>query len=327
MKKLILMTSALTLVGGAAFADITVSAKSTVTYGNWGTAAGSAAAFDFGTKVTLKLEQTAGDLTYGGELTVEDGKATAQGVIWVSGGWGKVSFGIDEFGALNAWDGSYDKVNGQKNKNDYGDVKYAGDFGNVSVTLVADAGLGWVPVTAPTWDLVLGYKAGSVDLGLETDSTGWAEVKASYAMGSFTVGAAIDNASAWDVWAKTSFSGINAKLTYDSASVTGVELDGSAGDVKWAVSGDTGGAAAASIDYTMGALSIGIAYDNGDAGSAAAPVDPTGVSAGGTGIVDRGDEADLQLTVGYKVSDNLSFEIKANDVSEYEISMSAGFTF
>ena len=75
MKKLILMTSALTLIGGAAIAqDISVGGTASLTYGNWGTGDGGMAGFDFETEVVLGLEGSSGDFTYGAELTLENGE-------------------------------------------------------------------------------------------------------------------------------------------------------------------------------------------------------------------------------------------------------------
>ena len=332
MKKLILMTSALTMMGGAAFAGIEVTGEASVTYGNWETGTPSTTSFGFDTSLTFALEETAGDVTYGAEVSIDaDAGTLSDGVIWVSGGFGKVSFGIDEFGELTADVSplSTDGVNGVTETSEYGDVKYEGSFGAVSATLVADAGLGTTPgtgiaATEATWWLGLDYDGGSWTLGLETDSNNSTEVSVSADVGSFKVGGTVDNGSptGWDVWASGSFGDVNAKVTYDDAGVTGLELDGSAGDVAWAVSGDSAGATTASIDYSMGDLSIGVAYDNDDAGC----VSGGGACAATTNGEDYGDEADLQLTVGYSM-DMLDFELKANDQSEYEISMTAGFTF
>ncbi len=326
MKKLILTTSALTFMGGAAFAGMNVTGEASVAYGNWGTAPGTAAAFSFNTKLTIAMEEMAGGLTYGAKVSIDaDAGTVSDGVIYVSGGFGKVSFGIDQFDELKANDfpAATDAVNGVTKTSKYGDVKYEGTFGAVKMTLVADAGLGDTPrtpsgvaATEAVWDLGLKYDGGSWSLGVDADSTNAYKVSASVTAGNFTFGAAVDQASSVDLSVKTAFSGINAKLTADDVTgspVYGLALDGKAGNVKWAVSGDSGGRTKASVDYSMDALSVGLAYDNKDAGTA--------------GLKDRGDEADLQLTVGYKVSDNLKFKVKANDVSEYEVSMTAGFTF
>ena len=323
MKKLILMTSALTLMGSAAFAEITITGEATVDYGNWKTGNG-AAVLDMNTSLTFALEQTAGDVTYGAEVSIDaDAGTVADATVWFQTGYGKFSFGIDEFDELSDTDlTAAPDVNGVIADADYGDVKYEGEFGAVMVVFVADAGLGntndgtVIATTAPDWDLGLDYDGGSWKIGLDLDSNNDYKVSASAEFGSWEVGVAVDQASSVDLFVATSFGAINAKATADDVTGTavyGLELDGEAGNIKWALSGDSGGAVAASVDYTMDALSIGVAYDNDDAGTA--------------GAADFGDEADLILTVGYEVNDNLSFELKANDQSEYEISATAKFQF
>ena len=318
MKKLILTTSALTLMGTAAMADITLGGEASVKYSNWGTAAGTAASFSFDTKLTATLEQTAGDLTYGAKVTVDaDAGTVSDGVIYVSGGFGKVSFGIDEFDETSEdIDGALD-INGATAKEKLGDVKYEGTFGAVSATLVADAGLGNMPTpTGPAWDLGLKYKGGSFNASLDTDSTNAWKLAADTTFGNYTVGASVNDSNAIGLWVKTSFGGVNAKLTADDvtgSAVYGLALDGKAGMLGWELSGDSSNAVAAKVSYDADPWSVSLAYDNDDAGT--------------VGVKDRGDAADIILTVGYKVNDNLKFEMKANDVSEYEIKMTAGFTF
>ncbi len=297
MKKLILMTSALTFVGSAAMAEITLSGKATVAYGNWDTG-GGAAAFSYQTDATITMEQTAGDLTYGAKVSIDATAGTVtDGVIWISSNFGKFSFGEDAFDQLN---------NGTA---DYGDIMYEGEFGAVSVTVVADAGLGVTPTpTEADWWADLGYSADGWSFGIESDSTGYSKVRGAFDAGNFNVSGNVDTANAWEVSVGTSFGDVNAKVTFDSTNTTSVALDGKAGDVAWSVGGDSTGNVNASVDYSMDALSIGVAYDS--------------ANAGGTG-----DDAEVVVTVGYAASDNLSFEMKANDASEYEVSMTAGFTF
>ena len=211
-------------------------------------------------------------------------------------------------------------INGEFGGNDAGDIKYEGTFGAVSVTLVSEAGMGNAPAGA-TWDLGLGYTGSSFNASLDTDSTGDWDLAADTTFGNFTVGAAVDEASVIDLWASTTFGAINAKITADDVTGTavyGLELDGTSGAIGWELSGDTANAVAAKVSYTADPWTVSLAYDNDDAGTTAG---------GGLGVADRGDEADTILTIGYKASEHLDFEIKANDVSEYEISMTAGFTF
>jgi hypothetical protein len=342
-------------MGGTAFAqDISVSAEASVSYGNWGTADGTTATFDFGTDLTFGLEATAGDYTYGATLTIEDGDSVDLGVIWVSGSFGKVSFGTDEFGELSENKTvavKYDKVSGDLKSSDYGDVKYEGDFGAFGVTLVSDAEVGTTPGTgvaagSATWWAEFTYAGDDFALGMETDSTTWAEftysgdgfsigletdsssseISGSFDLGTFTVGGSADDGSGWDVFVSTSMSGINLKITGDDGSVHGLEVDGTAGDISWDVATNTDSDTSASVTYASGGLSIGFAYDNDDAGKATGAVDTAGLVAGGLGVDDRGDEADVILTLGW-ATDALSVEVQVNGVGESEVSMTAGFAF
>jgi hypothetical protein len=121
-------------------------------------------------------------------------------------------------------------------------------------------------------------------------------------------------------------SGINIKVTGTNAAKYGIKVDGTAGDISWDVATNTSSATSASVTYASGGLSIGFAYDNDDAGSATGAVDTAGVVAGGLGVDDRGDEADVILTLGW-ATDALSVEVQVNGVGESEVSMTAGFAF
>lgn len=334
MKKLILMTSALTLIGGAAAAEIKVSAEASVSYGNWETGAAGTEAFDFDTGLTFALKETYGDLTWGAEVTVDGDAGTVDdGVVWVSGGFGKVSFGIDEFDELNADDtpAATDGINGVTEDSDYGDVKYEGTFGAVGVTVVADAGLGVTPGTgvaaaSATWDLGLKYTGSSFNASLDADSNNNWDLAADASFGNFTVGAALDESDVVDLWVSTTFGAVNAKLTADDVTGTavyGIELDGKSGMIAWELSADDTGDTAAKVTYDAAPWTVSLAYDNDDAGC----VSGGGACAATTNGEDYGDEADVILTIGYAANDMLSFEAKANDQSEYELSMTAKFAF
>ena len=274
MKKLILMTSALTLIGGAAIAqDISVGATASLTYGNWGTGGGGTAEFDFGTEVVLGLEGSSGDFTYGAELTLENGESVAQGVIWIAAGFGKFSFGEDAFDELSADVTIEPDVNGViEEGKDYGDFKYEGTFGDIDVTLVADTENGAtpgdeaIPVGSADWWAMLGYSGDGFKLGLETDSTDFYEVSFSFDTGDFTIGGSVDDSDFWEAYVSATMGIADVTLTTDSAEVHSIAVSGAMGDVSWSAEADTGEARAASINWSMGAVSVGLAWDNGDAG-------------------------------------------------------------
>ena len=301
MKKLILMTSALTLIGGAAIAqDISVGATASLTYGNWETGGGGTAGFDFGTEVVLGLEGSSGDFTYGAELTLENGEQVSQGVIWIATGFGKFSFGEDAFDELSATrtktgttivrdEVSFTipdaDINGvEEEDNDYGDFKYEGTFGDIDVTLVVDTENGNTPGTlvadteidatpeelipgnSADWWAMLGYSGDGFSLGLETDSTDFYKVSFSFDTGDFTVGGSVDDSDFWEAYVSATMDIADVTLTTDSAELHSIAVSGAMGDVSWSAEADTGEARAASINWSMGAVSVGLAWDNDDAG-------------------------------------------------------------
>jgi hypothetical protein len=307
MKKLILMTSALTLIGGAAAAEITIGAETTLSYGNWDTMNGDAE-FNHETTVTFGLEETTNGVTYGGEIEItaesieneDEDFSGSHASLFVSGDFGKFEYGQDDFDEIE-----------DANEDEAGDIKYSYSMGDFTVSVVADVeGAHTDPLldAERDWVVNLGYTTGAVTLGLESDSEEYSEATVDYDGGSFIAGAAFDTDDAWDVYVGTSFGDINAKLTYDSEEVAGIEVDGTAGDVSWAVSYNTDEELEASFDYTSGDLSIGVAHDSTNAGG-------------------FGDDAETILTVGYAFGDMASAEVLVNDQEEYELSVTLGFEF
>jgi hypothetical protein len=301
MKKLILMTSALTMIGGAAVAEITLGAGATLSYGNWG---GVPAGFSSSVELTADLaETTASGVTYGASMTFDiDGNA--EGTIFVSGDFGKLSYGVDAFGATVT----------ETAGDDSGDLQYEYAMGDFSATFTAETATGAedadnnFDLDANSWDLAISYVTGAITIGASTDSDAYSDMSVDYDGGSYTAGASFDSASVWDIYVGSSFGDINAKVTYDSASVAGLELDGASGDMGWALSYDSTGATTASVNYAAGDLSVGVAYDSTNAGG-------------------LGGDAETILTVGYTISDLASAEVLLNDASEYEVSLTLGFEF
>lgn len=290
MKKLILMTSALTLVGGTAFAaghsggDITITAEGGVAFGNWD---GAAAGISYTGELGVAAEGTSGGLTYGFDGTIDlIGGANSGGVFYVSGGFGKFSFGDNEFDVIT---------------DDVGDIQYEGTFGDITATLTAEVG------GTDEWLAEFDYAGAGFNLGLSTDSAGTSEVSADVEVGNFTVGVTADNNSAWDVFVSTDLGGITTKVTHDSAGVTGLELDGTAGDVTWGVSIDSNNATTADLEVALGDATVTLAHDSGNAGG-------------------TGDDAENVLMFEYGM-DNITFHVNLNDANEYEVGATATFDF
>ena len=324
MKKLILMTSALTLIGGAAAAEITIGANASLSYGNWNTGGGDAD-FDWATELTADFEESAGGVTYGASLSFEvdadggtdDDLSGDDGIIYISTDYGKLSFGVNEFDELEAETDTAPDTSDPVEDDALGDIKFEYAMGDFSATVVADIdGVGdpaTTPADAAEWIVILGYTTGPLTIGLETDSLEFTELALDYDAGSFGVGATVDTDDGWEVRASTTFGGVNAALAFDDGDVATLNLDGTSGDVAWALEVDTDENIEASITYSMDPITVGLAYNDE-------------VTDAPDGLED-GDEADLILTVDYAVTDLLSVNAKLNDADEYEIGVSMGFVF
>ncbi|MDG1449436.1 MAG: hypothetical protein P8Q93_05950 [Ascidiaceihabitans sp.] len=175
---------------GVAAADVSLSGAANVGILDNGTAA----AFMYNNvSITAAMSgETDGGLTFGASLTVRNGNdvdldvgdlnkaanvtgaalsATSLGNIYVSGGFGKLTF--DHNGIDNVMDDGSESH----------DVKYEGTFGALSVAATAAVS----SATAPTalgddWSLSLGYAVSGVTLTLKTDDSGEADVTAAYAL-------------------------------------------------------------------------------------------------------------------------------------------------
>ncbi len=290
MKKLILMTSALTLVGGVAFAgshsgDFTVTGEAFATQGNWDD---SSVDLRFGFEVVFAAERTAGGLTTNAELTV-DGDGNSKGIISIAGGFGKFAFATDE------WDTDSD---------DDGDMQYTGSFGGADVSATVDS-------ADQSYLLTLGVMLGGADVGLEYDSTGAAEIAVDVAsggsLGAIGAGGSYQTSgSTWDVYVETDFSGMTARATYDSASVAGIKLSGSQGGTEWSASTDTTGATAADIATTFGDTKVSALWDS--------------TIASGTG----GGDAQWWLRIEHAV-DMVTLHAQVNEAGESEVGATLGF--
>lgn len=302
MKKLILMTSALTLVGGTAFAaahgggDISFTASAGVTAGNWDGASDNLT-FDAG--LTAALETGAAGLTVGAEVSVDGevvmdstGNTTDNSVgfdmLYVSGDFGKITFMPDE------WDVVSDEV---------GDIQYTGSFGDVSVEAIHD-------FQGDEWLASLNYAGDGFNVGVETRSDELTTLSADVDLGGYTVGGSIDTDEAWDIFASTDFNGISVTGTYDSDEVFTLDLAGSAGSVDWAASADTNGIGSASLSTSFGDTSVSLSYDH-------------------EGGNDTGDDARTIARVEHAIG-NVTLHAQVNDAGadgEYEVGASASFDF
>lgn len=293
MKKLILMTSALTLVGGSAFAaahgggEISIGAEASVAYGNWD---GAALGLSYGTSVTATLEGSAGDVSYGGSLTIEDADTVTSGIIWINTSIGKFTFDKyldEEFDADVAGSGT-------------ADINYDGSFGDFGVNVGVDS-------MTQAWLIAVSTSMGGVNATAKFDSTNAWEISGDTTVGNVTVGATFDDASAWEVTAETTVSGLDVNASYDSASAWEVGVGGTSGAVTWDASYNSASEVAVNAEMGFGDTTVSIAYDQ--------------ANAGGTG-----DDAEVVAMVEHTVG-GLVLHAQVNDQSEYEVGASASFSF
>ena len=290
MKKLILMTSALTLAGGTAFAgahgggEITIGAEASVAYGNWD---GAAAAMSYNANATATLAGSAGDVSYGGSVTVDSDDGVTVGEIFVSTMYGRFAFDMDAYDATLATE-------------EDGDISYSGDFGDFGLTAVVDA-------DAQAWIVGASTSMGGVNAGVKFDSDNAWEVNADTTVGGVTVGATFDSGNAWEVTASTTVGGLDVNASYDDAGDWSVGAGSTTGGVTWDASYDSAGDIAANAAMSFGDTAVSIAYDS--------------ANAGGTG-----DDAEIVGKVTHTVG-GLVLHAQANDQSEYEIGATASFSF
>jgi hypothetical protein len=300
MKKLILMTSALTLVGGTAFAgahgggEVSISAEASVAFGNWDDAAGpnATAAMSYGTSVTATLEGSAGDVSYGGSLTIEDADNVELGEIWISTSVGKFMFDQDTYNADIA-------------ESEGGDIAYNGSFGDITLDVVVDA-------DTQAWLVGASTALSGINAGVKFDSTNAWEVSADTTVGAVTVGATFDDTNAWEVTASTSVSGLDISASFDDTSAWDVTVGGTAGAVAWEATVDSNSEYAASATATFGDTAVEVAYDSDanydDAGSY------------------DSDDAVFQASVTHTVG-GLVLHAMVNDNQDYEVGATASFSF
>ena len=145
MKNLLIATTALVATAGVAAADVSLSGAANVGVINNGASGADAVMYNNVSVTAAMSAETDGGLTFGSSLTVRHGddvdldtgdladnpaayaalSATSFGNIYVSGGFGKLTF--DDGGIDNAHNDDFSH-----------DVMYTGSFGAVAVTVTAD---------------------------------------------------------------------------------------------------------------------------------------------------------------------------------------------
>lgn len=293
MKNILLASTALIVSAGFAAADTAMSASAKLTYGNYGTGtAAGAADQSFSSEADVDITMTGGGETvsYTAALELdESGSAAAALTLSASG----VTLTYDENDISDITNSGADGEDDNQ-----GDIKVSYAGGGLSASYAADlddaTDLGYV--------VNLGYAAGDMSLGLETDGT-TSEVAVGYTMGDIAFAANADNASTWDVSVAYTMGASTITVATDEASVATVALATTLNGL--ALSGKTGGDNEFSVGYAADAFGFAIAYDSGNSAK-------------------FGDEAETTLVVDYAI-DGMGFQLKANNQSELELSTTLSF--
>ena len=335
MKKLLLASTALFVMGGAAYAqDISFSATIGAEFGNWddgdgstgdGTGLGGAANnWDWKAELKATMEGSSNGLSYGGSVTADaDGGDVDFGEMWVSGGWGRLGFDENDYDEIG-----WDKVTGDldttdtayvasgttvltgEGETDAGDVKYEGSFGDVDVVAVLDFdNTNYHFVSAD-------YSGNGFSAGVESvndlDDSNLVTVSASADVGNFTIGGEAASDDSWEVFASTSFNDINAKVTLEDDDTVTVNLDGSAGAVDWALEVDSDSEYEASLSTSFGDTSVDVEYDSNANYFSGNEYDS--------------DDAVAMIMISHSVG-NIEVYGMANDNSDAEVGFKSTFDF
>ncbi len=335
MKKLLLASTALIMMGGASYAqDISFSATVGAEFGNWdggdgttgdGTGLGGAAnGWDWTSAMTATLEGSSGGMTYGGSVTVDaDGSDTDFGEMWIAGGFGRLGFDENDYGEIG-WDtltGEVDTTDPCYSAGgtavcvgagvtDAGDVKYTGSFGGVDVAAVLDTD------NSAYYFVSAAYSGSGFSVGLESvndfDDSDLTTLNASFDAGNFTIGGEVATDDSYEVYVSTNFNGIGAKVAVDDADVVTVNLDGMAGALDWALEVDSDSEYNLALGTSFGDTSIDVMLDSNN-----------------NYFADNeysSDDAQALVKISHSVG-NLEVYAMANDNDDSAIGFEAGFDF
>lgn len=186
MKNLLIATTALVATAGFAAADVTLSGAANFGLLNNGT--DDAVMYNNASITAAMSGETDGGLTFGASLTVRNGddvdldtgdlqanpaayaalSATSFGNIYVSGGFGKLSF--DENGVDNVHNDDFSH-----------DVQYDGTFGAIAVTVTADVD-GSGSADGESFAAKVAYSADALSVTFKTDDGGESDTTLAYAV-------------------------------------------------------------------------------------------------------------------------------------------------
>ena len=303
MKKVLLTTTALMMLGGVATAgSSSMSGSISLTYGAWGegTVRGGDDVWTSEADLDVAATSDSGSISMSGTLEIDEG-GTDAGPVTISIGTMSLTYDTDGIGGIAnpGADGEDD---------DYGDYSVSYTAGTLSATYVGDEG-------TDDSSVALSYTAGSLTLGItavdETEAGDDGEtttMSATYTTGPYTVAVSADDADDqnWDASVAMASGDITTTIAADEAEVMSVSIAYAAGDMTASASQEfnEGDGTTFGLGYTSGAMTFGAAYDSGNTGF--------------------GSQAELVVNATYTDGD-VTVSGQANGQDELEVAVSFSF--
>jgi hypothetical protein len=313
MKKVLLTTTALMMLGGVATAgSSSMSGSIALTYGAWGTGTVAGGTDGWTSEADLDVAATSdsGSISMSGTLEIDEG-ATAAGPVTISSGGFSMVYDANDIGALALAPTSGAGVQLDGEDDNYGDFSLSYTAGALSATYVGDQ-------ATDDSSLAVSYAAGALTLSMtmldETDgangTTGVEKTTmgATYTTGPYTIAVSADDQTAqeWDASVAMASGDTTVTIAADEAEVMSVALAYAAGDITASASQEfnEGDATTFGLGYTAGAVTFGAAYDSGNTGF--------------------GSEAEMTVSATYTDGD-VVVAAQANSQDESEVTISFSF--
>tara|TARA_B100000683_G_scaffold76015_1_gene75048 strand:- start:3134 stop:4075 length:942 start_codon:yes stop_codon:yes gene_type:complete len=313
MKKVLLTTTALMMLGGVATAgSSSMSGSIALTYGAWGTGTEPGGNDGWTSEADLDVAATSdsGSISMSGTLEIDEG-ATAAGPVTISSGGFSLVYDANDIGALALAPTSGAGVQLDGEDDNYGDFSLSYTAGALSATYVGDQ-------ATDDSSLAVSYAAGALTLSMtmldETDgangTTGVEKTTmgATYTTGPYTIAVSADDQTAqeWDASVAMASGDTTVTIAADEAEVMSVALAYAAGDITASASQEfnEGDATTFGLGYTAGAVTFGAAYDSGNTGF--------------------GSQAEMTVSATYTDGD-VVVAAQANSQDESEVTISFSF--
>ena len=313
MKKVLLTTTALMMLGGVATAgSSSMSGSIALTYGAWGTGTEPGGNDGWTSEADLDVAATSdsGSISMSGTLEIDEG-GTAPGPVTISSGGFSLVYDANDIGALALAPTSGAGVQIDGEDDNYGDFSLSYTAGALSATYVGDQ-------ATDDSSLAVSYAAGALTLSMtmldETDgangTTGVEKTTmgATYTTGPYTIAVSADDQTAqeWDASVAMASGDTTVTIAADEAEVMSVALAYAAGDITASASQEfnEGDATTFGLGYTAGAVTFGAAYDSGNTGF--------------------GSQAEMTVSATYTDGD-VVVAAQANSQDESEVTISFSF--